>query len=263
MIGHPLGLRINPDPSASIKDQLRAAAAAGARAVVLDAAGDLAPARLSETGRREIRHLLRSTELGLIALHLPARRPFDTLDQLEDRLARAESACALAYELGVRIVLARVGPIPPDGDADARRRAAFAQAIHELTRRADRHGIRLALETEGPSAEALRAVIDAEGSPALAASLDPAALLRLGHDPAMAIATLGTHVAHAYYNDATASARVAHPGGFGYPPGALDLEAYLGAMEEVGYRGFLTLWPDPNLPQAPQVAAMFDRIRRI
>ncbi len=262
MIGHPLGLRINPEPAASIRDQVREAAVHGARGVVLDAAGDLAPARLSDTGRREIRHLLRSTELALVALHLPTRRPFDTIDQLEDRLARAEAACSLAYELGARMVLVRVGPVPPESGPDAPRLATFTQAMTELTRRADRRGVRLALETEGPTIDALKAILDAQDSPALGASLDPAALLRLGLDPSIAVASLGARLAHAYLNDATATARVAHPRGQGYPPGALDLEAYLGSMEEVGYRGYLTVWPDPNLPQGPQVAAMVDRLRR-
>ena len=49
MIRSPLGLRINPDPARSVRDQLRQAARLGAKGVVLDATGDLAPDRLSET----------------------------------------------------------------------------------------------------------------------------------------------------------------------------------------------------------------------
>src|SRR4051812_4755069 len=109
MIPTPLGIRL--DSSRPIREQIREAARLGARGVVLDAVGDLAPNRLSETGRRELRFLLRSVELGLIALSLPTRRPFDTIDQLDDRLRRAESAFAMAYELGTPLVLAQVGAI--------------------------------------------------------------------------------------------------------------------------------------------------------
>ncbi len=119
MIRSPLGLRL--DVSRPVKDQIRGAASAGARGVVLDAAGDLAPERLSETGRRDVRHALRSVEQSLIAVSLPTRRPFDTLDQIEDRLARADLAFALAYDLGTRLVLARVGGLPPEDDAPRRR----------------------------------------------------------------------------------------------------------------------------------------------
>src|SRR3954447_12208217 len=128
MIRSPLGLRLNP--ARSIRDQIPEAARLGAKGVVIDAIGEVSPDRLSETGRREIRHLLRSVELSLIALGLPTRRPFDTLDQLDDRLRRAERAFELAYELGTTIVLTRVGAVPPESEAD--RREVFLSALREL-----------------------------------------------------------------------------------------------------------------------------------
>src|SRR3954451_11289565 len=128
MIRSPLGLRLNP--ARLIRDQIPEAARLGARGVVIDAIGDVAPDRLSETGRRELRHLLRSVELSLIALHLPTRRPFDTTDQLDDRLRRAERAFTMAFELGTSLVLARVGPVPPE--AEAERRAVWMSSVREL-----------------------------------------------------------------------------------------------------------------------------------
>ena len=113
MIRHPLGLRL--DPARPIRDQIHEAARLGARGVVIDAIGDLAPQRLSETGRRELRHLLRTLELSLVALSLPTRRPFDTIDQLDERMRRADAAFAMAYELGTNLVLARVGAVPRGG----------------------------------------------------------------------------------------------------------------------------------------------------
>src|SRR4051794_17227754 len=107
MIRSPLGLRL--DPARPVKDQLREAARVGAKGGVVDATGSLGPDQLSETGRREVRHLLRSTQMSLIALHLPTRRPFDSEDQLDDRLNRAEKAFGLAYDLGTNLVLARLG----------------------------------------------------------------------------------------------------------------------------------------------------------
>src|SRR5437762_6919329 len=110
MIRNPLGLRLDPD--GPVRDQISEAARLGAKGVVLEAIGDLAPQRLSETGRRELRHLLRSVELSLIALSLPTKRPFDTIDQLDDRLARADRAFAMAYDLGSQLVLVNVGGVP-------------------------------------------------------------------------------------------------------------------------------------------------------
>ena len=72
---------------------------------------------LGETGRRELRHILRTVEMSLVGLALPTRRPFDTTDQLDERMRRADAAFAMAYELGTKIVLARAGAVPPPEDA--------------------------------------------------------------------------------------------------------------------------------------------------
>jgi sugar phosphate isomerase/epimerase len=220
---------------------------------VIDAVGDLAPNRLSDTGRRELRHLLRSVEVALIALHLPTRRPFDTVDQLEDRLRRAESAFTLGYELGTNLVLARLGAIPPESNAPGRE--TFVGAARELGRRADHRGVRLAVETGPDPGDAVRALLDELGSVGLAASIDPSALLEHGHDPIAATRALGPWVAHAYATDAPAPA-----GRYGGSTTRLDWEAYLAALEEANYRGFLTVWPDPDRDPGPSFAAVADRL---
>ena len=264
MIRSPLGLRLNPSAALSVKDQFREAATLGARGVVLDAAGELGPDRLSETGRRDLRHALRSVQLDLIAMHLPTRRPFDTLDQFEDRLARSDKAFLLAYELGARLVLARVGGVPPESDAP--RREAFTQALRELARRAGHRGVRLAIETGSDPGSTVRAFLDALDEHDLAASLDPGGLLRMGRDPVAATRDLGPWVAHAYATDATGQARpatIANPRGFGFPAGALDWEEYVGALEEINYRGYLTIWPDPTRDVSAQVKTILDRLSRL
>jgi sugar phosphate isomerase/epimerase len=229
---------------------------------VVDATGDLAPQRLSETGRRELRHLLRSVELALVALNLPTRRPFDTPDQLDDRLRRAEGAFALAYELGTALVLARVGGIPPESDPSSRE--TFVGALRELGRRADRRGVRLAVETGPDMGEPLRALLDGLDSNGLAASADPSALLQNGHDPGQAVRALGPWVAHAYANEASpaSSALSTFARRTGLPPGALDWEEYLGSLEEVNYRGYLTVWPDPARDPSAQFQAIVERLKR-
>ena len=74
-------LAVPARPERPVRDQIYEAARIGARGVVVDAIGDLAPHRLSETGRREVRHILRTAELALAAVSLPTRRPFDTTEQ--------------------------------------------------------------------------------------------------------------------------------------------------------------------------------------
>lgn len=261
MIRHPLGLRLNS--THSLKDQIHEAARYGARGVVLDATGELAPHRLGETGRRELRYLLRSVELSLVALHLPTLRPFDTTDQLDDRIRRSDAAFALAYELGTRLVLCRVGPVP--SEEDKARREMFTTAVTSLAHRADHRGVRLAIETGSEPGECLCRFLDALGAPSLAASIDPSSLLRAGIDPVQATRALGPWVAHAYAADATGpgAPAAANPRGFGYPPGALDWEEYLGALEEVAYHGFLTVWPGPSADPRLTYLAVLRRLEQL
>ena len=54
-----------------------------------------------------------------------------------------------------------------------------------------------------------------------------------------------------------------NPRGFGFPPGALDWEEYLGALEEIGYRGFLTIWPAPDRPLAAEFGAIKRRLEQL
>src|SRR5438552_2207972 len=190
MIRNPLGLRLDPDRP--VRDQIHEAARLGAKGVVLDAIGDLAPQRLGETGRRELRHILRTVELSLIAVSLPTRRPFDTIDQLDERIRRADAAFAMAYELGTNVVLARVGAVPPSEDAT--RREVFTNAMRELGQHADHRGVRLALETGSEPGEQLRSFLEALSLPTLAASIEPASMLQTGIDPVATVRELATWV---------------------------------------------------------------------
>ena len=261
MIRHPLGLRL--DSMRPLKDQIYEASRDGARGVVMDATGDLAPHRLGETGRRELRYLLRSVELSLVALHLPTRRPFDTTDQLDDRIRRGDAAFALAYELGTSLVLCRVGPVPAEEDKD---RARFSRP-------------RLGRWRSVPIIAAFAWPSRPERSPGSSCVVfsmprarrawPPASTQRAccapGSTPCMPRASLGPWVAHAYAGDATGpgAPAAANPRGFGYPPGALDWEEYLGALEEVAYHGFLTVWPDPSTDPRVTYLAVLRRLEEL
>jgi L-ribulose-5-phosphate 3-epimerase len=258
MIRNPLGLRLNPDHS--IREQIHEAARIGAKGVVIDALGDLAPQRLGETGRRELRGVLRTVELALIAVSLPTRRSFDTADQLDERMGRAESVFSMAYELGTKLVLMSAGVIPAPEDAS---RPIFLHALRELGERADHRGVRLAIETAAESSSLLKPFLEELNLPSLAVSIEPASLLQAGIEPVGVITSLASWVAHAYATDASLRALPAanNPRGFGYPPGVIDWEEYLGALEEIAYKGFLTVWPATNKPAAPQFTAIANRLK--
>ena len=308
MIRSPLGLRLGG--TRPLKQAVLEGVAAGARGFVIDALGELSPDRLGESGRREVRRLVRSADAVWIALGLPTRRPFDTLDQLEDRLARADRAFALAYDLGTDLVLVNVGPVPPpEPVADASgsetppptassslvtpgglilppdlaaasaqrqraqttprgpsRREIFETAVTELARRADHRGVRLALETGAETGRTLAEFLQALPGPPVFADLNPVALLTRGLDPVTTTRELAGYVAHAHAGDAVGLGYAGHrlpanPRGTGFAPGVLDWEEYLGALEEIGYRGFLTVLPDHDDNALETFRAVLQRVR--
>jgi len=259
MIRNPLGLRLDGDRAA--RERIQQAARLGARGVVLEATGELAPHRLGQTGRRDLKHLLRSLELSLIALHLPTRRAFDTTDQLDDRIRRADSAFAMAFELGTAIVLARIGPIPTEDDAP--RLETLSTAAVALAQRCDHQGVRLAIEADPETIGRLRDFLSALNQPSLAVSVDPTGLLGAGLDPSATTRELNEWVAHAYAGEAAGATTTRNPRGVGRVAGALDWEEYVGALEEIAYHGFLTVWPDPSVDPAAEFQAVVDRVARI
>ena len=72
---------------------LQEAARLGVAGVQLDAAGDLSPHALSQTGRRELRHLLRSHNLELTALGCPLRHGLDAPENQDARQKALAAFC--------------------------------------------------------------------------------------------------------------------------------------------------------------------------
>ena len=86
--------------------------------VELNATGDFSPQTLSQTGRRELRHWLRSYDLELTALGCPLRRGLDVAENQQQRLDLIRDVLSLSFDLGARLVVIQAGKIPQK-DEDA------------------------------------------------------------------------------------------------------------------------------------------------
>ena len=88
----------------------------GVTGVQVDAAGDLSPNALSQTGRREFLHLLRSYNLELTALGCPLRRGLDTAEDQQQRIDHIKEVLELSFHLGPRIAIVQAGRVPEKAD---------------------------------------------------------------------------------------------------------------------------------------------------
>src|SRR5215510_8458157 len=95
-----------------LRRALAEASRLGVAGVQVDAAGDLAPDRLSQTGRREFRNLLRAHNLELTALGCPLRRGLDAVENQEGRIEHVRKVLSLSFDLGPRVAVVQAGRAP-------------------------------------------------------------------------------------------------------------------------------------------------------
>jgi sugar phosphate isomerase/epimerase len=233
----------------------------GVGGVQVDAAGDLAPGQLSQTGRREFRHLLRSYNVELTALGCPLRRGLDVAEGQEARIEHVKKVMSLSFELGPRAAIVQAGRAP-DADEDPRA-GLLTEALRALGRHGDRVGARLALETGLESGETLRRFLDRFDTGGLAVNFDPANLLLGGFDPYAAARALAGRIIHAHAKDARRAG--ANHAAQEVPLGHGDLDWMLLAavLEEVGYRGWLAVEREGGDRRAADVAVGVALLRRV
>jgi sugar phosphate isomerase/epimerase len=232
----------------------------GVTGVQIDARGDLTPRELSQTGRRELRHLLHAHNLELTSLGCPLRHGLDTATGLEARLDHVRGVLSLSSDLGARIVVVQAGRIPRDRD-DLQGRI-LTEAILALGHHGDRTGTVLALETGLESGQDLRLFLDGSGSGGLGVNLDPANLLLNGFDPYESARALQGRVVHAHAQDA----RPAGPNRAGQlvalGHGDIEWMRYLSVLEEIEYRGWLVIEQETGDNRFGSVAAGVQFLRR-
>lgn len=211
----------------------------GVVGVQVDAAGDLSPNALTQTGRREFRHLLRSHNLELTALGCPLRHGLDEAENQQPRIEHVRKAMTLAYDLGPRVVVVSAGRAPREDENDERV-ALLTESLWTLGRHGDRTGTVLALETGLEPGEQLRRFLDRFDTAGLGANFDPANLLMRQFDPYEGARALAGKVAHVHAKDArkATASRSAQEVPLGH--GDIDWVRMLGLLEETDYRGWVT-----------------------
>lgn len=233
----------------------------GLQGVQFDAVGDFHPDQLTQTGRREVRHLVTMHHLEMAALNCPLRYGLDIQEQYEGRIQHVKKVMQLAFDLGTRLAIVAAGEVPADEKSVAH--ALLQNSLLELGRHGDQIGVRLALEAGYEPPELLKAFLGGMNTGGLAVNVDPALVVLQRRNPAALVRELSSWVVHV-------NARDARPGradraGNEVPLGAGHVEwmAFLSALEEIGYHGWLTIKRGPTLDPLADLKAAVGFLRTL
>lgn len=214
--------------------------------------GEMAPENLNAQKKAEFLDMLRSEGLVISALCGDLGRGFADPEQNPELIDRSKRILDLAKELGTNIVTTHIGVVPGDPSED--RYKIMQEACFQLAQYADSLDAHFAIETGPEKASILRPFLDSLHSTGVAVNLDPANLVMVSCDDAVAaVHTLKDYIVHTHAKDGRHYAsvddvpvkpcQVAKRPWLELPLGEGDVPfpAYLKALDEIGYHGFLTI----------------------
>ena len=250
-----------------IASSLDLAQSLGAQGVQIYAtSGELSPKTLTAAGKREFLDRVKSRGLIVSALCGDLGHGFGDAGRNPGLIEDSKRILDLAMEFETNIVTTHIGIVP--ADANHPRYKIMQDACGELAAYADSLDAHFAIETGPETAAVLKGFLDSLHSTGVAVNLDPANLVMVtGDDPVAAVHTLKDYIVHTHAKDGkrlfakdpeliygivqedpsavTDAAFLEVPLG----EGQVDFPAYLMALDEIGYRGFLTIerevGPDP------------------
>ncbi len=237
------------------------AAEIGARGIQMYCtSGEHAPENMSASDRRELLALVKSRGLCFSAICGDLGHGFGDADLNPALVEKSKRILDLAKELESDVVTTHIGVVPADPHHE--RFKIMQAACYELAEYADSIGSHFAVET-GPetSADLARFLDSLGGTRGVGVNLDPANLVMVtGDDPVGAVHNLKKYIVHTHAKDGVMLRRgnpeyiygVVHPvpqefQGIQYfaemplGQGNVNFATYLAALEEIGYRGFLTI----------------------
>lgn len=252
----PIGVIIDSfrtDTASAVKK----AAAVGAQGIQVYATrGEMSPENLVGEKRSDFKKLVADNGLVISALCGDLGGGFGNRDENPERVEKSKRIIELAKELGTDVVTTHIGVVPQDSNHE--RYKIMQEVCFELSRFADSLDAHFAIETGPETSAVLKGFLDSLGSTGVGVNLDPANLVMVtGDDPAGAVYNLRDYIVHThakdgkqlYYKDPeivyglVKDSLVTGPSFLEVPlgEGSVDWNKYLAALEDIGYKGFLTI----------------------
>lgn len=244
-----------------LRKALLAARRLGAKAVEIDARGELRPHDLSGTALRELRVILNETDLRVAAVTFRTRRGYDSPDDLDRRVAATKEALKFAYQLRAPIVVNHVGCVPAESAGPAWE--SLVEVLTDLAAFGQRTGARLAAQTGSESGADLARLLAALPPQGIAVDFDPCNLLVGGFAPQEAIGALGADVAQLRARDAVRD--LSRGRGLEVPlgRGSVDFPSILGVLEERGFRGSVVVGRENAEDPETEIVAAIEYMKNL
>ena len=220
--------------------------------------GDNCPENLTPAKRRELLDMIKSNGLRFSALCGDLGEGFFRPERNPELIERSKRILDLAKDLETDIVTTHIGVVPEDPANE--RYGIMQEACFELARYADSIGSHFAIETGPETSAVLKKFLDGLHSTGVAVNLDPANLVMVTGDvPVQAVYNLKDYIVHTHAKDGVMLHRTNPEYIYKVTPrpedlegirffrevplgeGSVDFKAYLKALEDIGYRGFLTI----------------------
>ncbi|MDP4118231.1 MAG: sugar phosphate isomerase/epimerase family protein [Bacillota bacterium] len=241
--------------------------------------GENSPENLTGSKRKELLDFVKSNGLVFSAICGDLGMGFWRKELNPGLIDKSKRIMELAKELESDVVTTHIGVVPSDPEHE--RYKIMQEACFELANYADSVGSHFAIET-GPEASAvLKEFLDSLGSKGVAVNLDPANLAMVTRDdPVQAVYNLKDYIVHTHAKDGV-NLRICDPeieyriipgknpeGSRSYREvplgqGSVDFPNYLKALDDVGYKGFLTIERECGQDPAKDIMTAAEFLRKV
>lgn len=239
------------------KEAVACAAQIGANGVQIRATdGEFSPSAMTFARKAELLSVLSDNDLEISALCGDLGKGFGNRNLNPALIEQSKRIIDLAKELGTDIVTTHIGVVPSDKNHD--RYKIMQEACFELAAYADSCQAHFAVETGPETSLTLKGFLDGLNSTGVAVNLDPANLVMVtGDDPVQAVHNLKKYIVHTHAKDGrklldrdpeiiygVSEAEMLQDTAFIELPlgeGDVPFPAYLSALTEIGYNGYLTI----------------------